>query len=379
MVTLSKMSHHLIAVHQCGPDRSTEDTPTISYAVQWRSPCPRRPASSSLPTSVVPGVMQWQSPCPRRPVSSSLPTSVVATGPQKTRRSPCPRRPCPARQLIPAHQCGSRCDAEAVTVSKTSCQLIPVHQCGSDRSTEDTPTVSYAVQWRSPCPRGPCQDVSVLPVSSSLPTSVVPGVMQWRSPCPRRPVSSSLSTSVVPTGSQKTRQSPCPRRPVSSFLPTSVAPTGPQKTRRSPCPSRPVTSSLSAGRSGRHVHHQQLRGAPRHREQPVSGIDQLLAEAFVGVAPAAAQPNNDPPFQPHHRGACTSQSRGSPATGPPAPPPSPSPSGRAPDSSPRARAPESPRHGGRAPKPLAGDVTLPSSSVTSSCSSQLLVKTKTSL
>ena len=327
MVTLSKMSHHLIAVHQCGPDRSTEDTPTISYAVQWRSPCPRRPASSSLPTSVVPGVMQWQSPCPRRPVSSSLPTSVVATGPQKTRRSPCPRRPCPARQLIPAHQCGSRCDAEAVTVSKTSCQLIPVHQCGSDRSTEDTPTVSYAVQWRSPCPRGPCQDVPVLPVSSSLPTSVVPGVMQWRSPCPRRPVSSSLptsvvpgvmqwrspcprrpvssslSTSVVPTGSQKTRQSPCPRRPVSSFLPTSVAPTGPQKTRRSPCPSRPVTSSLSAGRSGRHVHHQQLRGAPRHREQPVSGIDQLLAEAFVGVAPAAAQPNNDPPFQPHHRGA----------------------------------------------------------------------------
>ena len=279
MVTLSKMSHHLIAVHQCCPDRSTEDTPTISYAVQWRSPCPRRPASSSLPTS------------------------VVATGPQKTRRSPCPRRPCPARQLIPAHQCGSRCDAVAVTVSKTSRQLIPVHQCGSDRSTEDTPTVSYAVQWRSPCPRGPCQDVPVLPVSSSLPTSVVPGVMQWRSPCPRRPVSSSLSTSVVPTGSQKTRQSPCPRRPVSSFLPTSVAPTGPQKTRRSPCPSRPVTSSLSTGRSGRHVHHQQLRGAPRHREQPVSGIDQLLAEAFVGVAPAAAQPHNDPPFQPHYRGA----------------------------------------------------------------------------
>ena len=138
MVTLSKMSHHLIAVHQCGPDRSTEDTPTISYAVQWRSPCPRRPASSSLPTSVVPGVMQWQSPCPRRPVSSSLPTSVVATGPQKTRRSPCPRRPCPARQLIPAHQCGSRCDAVAVTVSKTSSQLIPVHQCGSNRFTEDT-------------------------------------------------------------------------------------------------------------------------------------------------------------------------------------------------------------------------------------------------
>ena len=126
MVTLSKMSHHLIAVHQCGTDRSTEDTPIISYAVQWRSPCPRRLVSSSLPTSVAP------------------------TGPQKTRRSPCPGRPCSARQLIPAHQCGSRCDAVAVTVSKSSSHLIPVRR--KFREAHPPP----AAAWCTETPRTAC-------------------------------------------------------------------------------------------------------------------------------------------------------------------------------------------------------------------------------
>ena len=68
-VTVSKTSRYLIPAHQCGSDWSTEDT-AVTVSTTSRQLIPAHQCG-------FPGVMQWRSPCPSRPVSSSLPTSVV--------------------------------------------------------------------------------------------------------------------------------------------------------------------------------------------------------------------------------------------------------------------------------------------------------------